>query len=113
MSKVRLVLAVFALAAAIMWGTADAATPENYSRECQSWAAMIQAGEDDPLMHRIGCDDGPEENGLYARTEGDCAALARHFFREYRNLQLVPYQVIDADPSCVWFGPADDGTYSH
>ena len=110
MKNLRIVLAVIAMTLAILWGTAEAATPQNYSRECQAWAHMISAGEDDPLMHIIGCDDGAEANGLYARSDGDCAQIARAQFRRYHNLQIILQQVKFIDPTC---GAYDDGTYFH
>lgn len=108
MVKLKLILAIAAMTFAILWGTADAATPQDYSKECQAWAAMIQAGEDDPLMHMIGCDDGAETNGLYARSDGACEAIARHMFRTYRNLQIIVMQVKYIEPTCVNY---EDGSW--
>lgn len=108
MVKLRLILVIAAMTLAILWGTADAATPQNYSRECQSWASMIQAGEDDPLMHMIGCDDGNEQNGLYDREAGTCNEIARNMFRTYRNLQTIVMQVKYIEPSCVNY---EDGSW--
>ena len=108
MVNLRIVLAIVALTLAILWGTADTTTPADYSKECQSWADMLQAGEDDVLMHKIGCDDGAEANGLYARSEGTCNAIARQMFRTYRNLQLIELQVKHVDSTCV---NLDDGSW--
>jgi len=109
MTKFRIVLMVAAMTAAIMWGTADAATLATYSKECQSWAHMISAGEDDARMHMIGCDDGAEANGLYARSDGECSALARHIWRENHNLHTIVNDVKDIDATCTIY---EDGSWS-
>jgi len=108
MVKFRLIVAIVAMTLAILWGTADAATPQNYSRECQGWAHMISAGEDDPLMHMIGCDDGAEANGLYARSDGRCAAIARIVWRDEHNLQTIIAHVKEIEPQCINY---DDGSW--
>jgi hypothetical protein len=113
LSRSKKILGALVFAALMVVSPLDvqvhAATPANYSKECQSWAHMISAGEDDPLMHMIGCDDGAEANGLYARSTGHCAAIARHMWRENHNLYLITLQVQYVDSTCVNF---EDGSWS-
>lgn len=109
--KIRLMLAIVAMTAAILWGTADAseAPPTFTNQECEAWAGQIEATVDDVRMKSIGCEEGFYADNFWLAADGQCAELARDMFRTYRNLQTVVMQVKYYDPTCEAF---DDGSWA-
>ena len=88
--------------------TPHAAAHGRPNRECQVWAAMIEAPLGDPRIQMIGCDD--EMDGTYSRAEGPCNAIARAVWRREKNLFTIHESVTAKRPGCTLF---EDGSWSH
>lgn len=92
------------LAFTLLTGTLLATTIVAEANECNDWAAQLGQSDvrDSVVMHAVGCDDGPKADTNYQRSEGRCAAAARHAYRHgYEPFTLAFNLNVGRDHQCV------------